>query len=55
MPEKKKRTYTFRKNQVLPYESGSIMHEEAKAQRQIARNFNNLEPKKRRKKDNVFF
>lgn len=37
--EKKKRKYTFRKGQLIPYESGSIMHEAAKAERQLAKDF----------------
>jgi hypothetical protein len=49
MPERRKRTYTFRKDQFVPFESGSFMHEEVKAQRQAARNFEELsQPRKRR-------
>jgi len=56
MPERKKRQYTFRKNEPLPYESGSIIHEGVKAQRQMARNIDSaFEPRKtRRKKDSLF-
>jgi hypothetical protein len=51
MPERRKRTYTFRKNELIPYESGSLIHEEAKAQRKIARSFDfGLEPQRTRKR-----
>lgn len=32
--KKKKRKYTFRKGQIVPYESGSLMHEMVKAERE---------------------
>jgi len=32
--KKKKRKYTFRKGQPIPYESGSIMHQMVKAERE---------------------
>jgi len=35
MPAKKKRKYTFRKDQIVPYESGSLIHEAVKAERQL--------------------
>ena len=31
------RKYTFRKGEVIPYESGSIIHEDVKALRQTSR------------------
>jgi len=37
MPEKKKRKYTFRKGQPIPYESGSVIHQVEKAQRETMR------------------
>ncbi len=38
MPAKKrKRKYTFRKGQTVPYESGSLMHEAIKAKRERAK------------------
>jgi len=52
--EKKKRKYTFRKGQVIPYESGSLIHQEIKAQRRTAREmkraFGTKNQKKSRKK-----
>jgi hypothetical protein len=42
---KKKRTYTFRKGQPVPYESGSIVHELTKTEREA---FKSLKPKKRK-------
>ena len=33
MPEKKTRNYIFRKDEEIPYESGSLMHEEVKVER----------------------
>ena len=35
MARKKKRKYTFRKGQIIPYESGSLMHMMVKAEREI--------------------
>lgn len=35
--KKKKRKYTFRKGQPIPYESGSLMHIEVKARRETAK------------------
>lgn len=32
--KKKKRKYTFRKGQIVPYESGSLMHKAVKAERE---------------------
>lgn len=56
MPQRKKRKYTFRKGEIFPYESGSLIHEGVKAQRRVARNFESaFEPRKRRKKDDSFF
>jgi hypothetical protein len=46
MPQKKKRTYTFRKGQPIPYESGSIAHQIEKTQRELGKS---LRPKKRKK------
>lgn len=39
MPEKKKRKYTFRKNQPIPFESGSIMHYVEKTRKKAAKTF----------------
>jgi hypothetical protein len=39
MPEKKKRKYTFRKGQPIPYESGSFVHRQVKALKEDQRNF----------------
>jgi hypothetical protein len=52
MPQRRKRTYTFRKGEMIPYESGSLVHEEVKTQREIAKNFESAfgEPRKRRRK-----
>jgi hypothetical protein len=51
MPErKKKRTYTFRKDEPIPYQSGSLIHESVKAERKAVRNISSaLEPCKKRK------
>jgi hypothetical protein len=46
MPEKKKRKYTFRKDQPIPYESGSPMHKMAKAQKEA---FEVFRPKKKKR------
>lgn len=35
--KKKKRKYTFRKGQIVPYESGSLMHKAVKAERETAK------------------
>jgi len=43
---KKKRKYTFRKGQLAPYESGSIVHQAEKAEREL---FKALRPKKKKK------
>ena len=50
MPSKRK--YTFRKGEILPYESGSFIHEEVKTQRQMAKNLESAfgEPRKTRRK-----
>jgi hypothetical protein len=37
-----KRKYTFRKNQDISFESGSLMHDDVKTQRKAARNFEEL-------------
>lgn len=37
LAKKKKRKYTFRKGQQIPYKSGSIIHIEAKARRETAK------------------
>jgi hypothetical protein len=37
MPRKKKRIYTFRKGQIIPYESGSPMHQMVKAEKEAAK------------------
>jgi hypothetical protein len=50
MPERKKRTYTFRKGEVIPYESGSIIHEDVKALKQASRDLWGFEPQGTRKK-----
>lgn len=49
-----KRKYTFRKDQLIPYESGSFMHEEAKAQKQAARNFEEFSQPRKRRKQSLF-
>jgi len=56
MPEKKKRKYTFRKNELFPYESGSLIHQGVKAHRQASRDFASAfdEPKTRRRKQSFF-
>jgi len=51
--KKKKRKYTFRKGQPIPYESGSLLHQIEKAQRETFRTLQKVlkgEKKKRRKK-----
>ena len=53
MPQRKKRTYTFRKNEVIPYKSGSIIHEDVKALRQTSRDL--FDQSKTRKKRQLFF
>jgi hypothetical protein len=51
MPERRKRKYTFRKDQLPPYESGSLIHEIVKEQRAIARNFDfGFEPRRTQKR-----
>jgi len=37
MPQKKRRKYTFRKGLLVPYESGSVMHEIQKSERETAK------------------
>jgi hypothetical protein len=39
VPEKKKRKYTFRKGQPIPYESGSFVHRQVKALKEDQRTF----------------
>jgi len=52
MPAKKKRKYTFRKGQLIPYKSGSIVHEEVKLHREltkdVARAFGTKKKRKRK-------
>jgi L-rhamnose isomerase len=36
------RKYTFRKNQDISFESGSLMHEDEKTRKKAARNFEEL-------------
>ena len=56
MPERRKRKYTFRKSEAFPYQSGSIIHEGVKAQRQIARDFDSaFGSKTSRKEDKGIF
>ena len=49
--KKKKRKYTFRKGQIVPYESGSLMHEAVKAEREFKKDLARAlgTPKKRKK------
>lgn len=54
MPERRKRTYTFRKDQLVPYESGSFMHEEVKSQRQAVRNFEEFSQPRKRRRQSLF-
>ena len=50
--KKKKRKYTFRKGQIVPYESGSLMHEAVKAERELKKDLGRaLGYKKRRKSE----
>jgi hypothetical protein len=50
MPQKK-REYTFRKNQPVPFESGSIVHKIQKSERETAKVFEHVlgSPKKKKK------
>ena len=50
--KKKKRKYTFRKGQIIPYESGSLMHEFVKAERELKKTIKKAleEPKKKKRK-----
>jgi predicted GIY-YIG superfamily endonuclease len=50
--KKKKRKYTFRKGQIVPYESGSLMHEAVKAERELKKGLGRAlgTPKKKRKR-----
>jgi len=52
--KKKKRKYTFRKGQIIPYESGSLMHQMVKAEREarksVAKALGVSEKKKRKRK-----
>lgn len=55
MPQRKKRKYTFRKGEVFPYESGSLMHEEVKSRRQAASESAFGSRKKRKRRDSFFW
>ncbi len=46
MVKKKKRKYTFRKGQIIPYESGSLIHEIHK----MTKGFYENKKRKRRKR-----
>ena len=50
--KKKKRKYTFRKGQIIPYESGSLMHEMVKAEREARKIIRKVleEPKEKKRK-----
>ena len=49
--KKKKRKYTFRKGQLIPYESGSIMHQLAKTERETRKTIASaLHPAKKKSK-----
>ena len=50
--KKKKRKYTFRKGQIIPYESGSIMHEMVKMEREVKKAIRKAlgEPSKKKKR-----
>lgn len=53
--KRKKRKYTFRKGQKVPYESTSIMHEVVKSERERAKELSQIlsptkTPKKQKKK-----
>lgn len=51
MSKRKKRPYTFRKDELILYESGSLIHEIVKEQRTIARNFDfGFEPRRTQKR-----
>jgi len=56
VPVGKKRKYTFRKGEAVPYESGSIIHESVKSHRAMARNLSSAldSPKKRKRKQSLF-
>jgi len=49
--KKKKRKYTFRKGQIVPYESGSLMHEAVKVEREFKKDLGRTlrSPKKSKK------
>jgi hypothetical protein len=51
MPQKKKRKYTFRKGQLIPYESGSVMHKIQKSELETAKHMERVigTQKKKRK------
>lgn len=56
MPARKKRTYTFRKNELIPYESGSIIHEDVKALKRASKAiFDQPTTRKRRNKNPLDF
>lgn len=54
MPEKRK--YTFRKNEAMPYRSGSVEHEGRKTHRHLVRNVDSAfdVPKSKRRKQSLF-
>ena len=53
--KKKKRKYTFRKGQIIPYESGSLMHEFVKAERELKKLLKRLWKNLKRRKGNEIF
>jgi hypothetical protein len=50
MPQKKKRKYTFRKGQLIPYESGSLVHKIQKSERETAKRFERVIGTNKKKK-----
>jgi len=50
MPQKKKKKYTFRKGQLVPYESGSVMHKIQKSERERAKLMERVIGTKKKKK-----
>lgn len=54
LPEKRK--YTFRKNEDVPYSSGSIMHRTIKNQKRMTKNMDSAfdVPKSKRRKQSLF-
>ena len=52
----KKEKIHLRKDEVVPYESGSLIHESVKGQREIARNLDSAlnSPRTRKKEDSHF-